>query len=165
MRFSVFARRSLTIAAATLLLGVSTARAADFSFVGAFTRDDNVALFSFAVADGPISVVTVRTSSYASGGFDPILSLFRGDGLLLADNDDVNLGIPASIVPADPATGQRSDSFLEMDLEPGVYTLALTQYDNFAAGPNLSNGFLRSGQGTSRVARSSSWFSSPAAHS
>ncbi len=148
MRF-LFARRSLVFAAAAALISVacsSTARAADFSFSGAFTSDDNVALFSFAVADGPVSLVTVRTSSYATGGFDPVLSVFRGNGLLLADNDDVNLGIPASVVPADPTTGQRSDSFLEIDLVPGVYTLALTQYDNFAAGPNLSNGFLRAGQ-------------------
>ena len=145
----LFARRSLTIAVAATVIGFSAltaARAADVSFTGAFTSDDNVALFSFAVTNGPVSLVTVRTSSYATGGFDPILSVFRGDGLLLADNDDVNLGIPTSVVPADPTTGQRSDSFLEIDLEPGVYTLALTQYDNFATGPNLSNGFLRAGQ-------------------
>lgn len=139
---------SVAAAVAVVLAPVAAVRAADFSFTGAFTRDDDMALFGFSVAAGPVSLVTLRTSSYATGGFDPVLSLFRAsDGLLLADNDDVNAAIPTGTVPADPTTGLRSDSFLEIDLEPGAYLLALTQYDNLAAGPNLANGFARAGTG------------------
>jgi hypothetical protein len=79
--------RSKVLAALAAMVLVSTpAAAADFSFTGNFTQDDNVQLFNFVV--GAPSSVTLRTWSYAGGtnaagttiargGFDPILALFR----------------------------------------------------------------------------------------
>jgi hypothetical protein len=49
-------------------------------------------------------------------------------------------------VPVDSATGLGSDAAFSLALGGGTYTLALTQYDNFALG-DLSAGFSRAGSG------------------
>ena len=126
------------------------ALAIDFSFSGNFSSDDDLELFDFSV-DVP-SNVTLVTKSYAggtlsdgtvvpAGGFDPVLSLFDSSGLLIEENDDPlspNVGI-------DPVTGEAFDAFLELALIEGDYTVAVTQFDNFANGPNLSDGFELTG--------------------
>ncbi len=137
--------------AAAIFIGPS-AFATDFSFQGTFDQDDNVQLFNFAV--GSSSTVTLRSLSYAggtnakgdlidAGGFDPILALFDGTGAFIDQNDDDETGT----VPTDPATGLAYDVFLQEILSPGNYTVAIMQYNNFAVGPLLGNGFSRSGQG------------------
>lgn len=127
--------------------GVS-AIAADFSYTGNFAGDDDVQLFNFTV--GATSTVTLVTHSYAggtmadgtvipAGGFDPILALFDGAGELIDQNDD------GAGVPVDPVSGNAWDTLLVAALNPGNYTVAVTQYDNYAIGPNLSDGFNGSG--------------------
>ena len=124
------------------------AMADDFSFTGNLSDDEDVQLFGFTV--GETSTVTMRTYSYAggvmadglnisAGGFDPILALFDGDEVLIDQNDD------GSGVPADPVTGAAYDTLLEVELDPGNYTVAVSQYSNFAVGPTLSDGFDGSG--------------------
>ncbi|PWR03006.1 hypothetical protein DKT77_08685 [Meridianimarinicoccus roseus] len=138
--------------ACVLLLGLTaqSAAAVDFSFIGALTSDNDVALFDFTV--GATSNVTLRTYSYAggtmadgtviaAGGFDPILALFDGSGVLIDQNDD------GSSVPPGPVTGVGFDTLLETTLAAGSYTVSVMQYDNFANGPKLADGFRRDGQG------------------
>jgi hypothetical protein len=138
---------SVLLAATLQLLG-SAASATSFSFSGVFLGDDGVQLFSIT-ADG-VSNVTIRTYGYAggvqadsnivsSGGFDPMLYVFDSSGAILAFNDD---GIG---VPADPDTGATFDAMLSQVLPAGSYTVALIQFNNFAVGPNLSNGFVETG--------------------
>lgn len=133
-----------------MVSGISVAHADNFSFTGSFTQDDNVQLFNFTV--GALSTVTLRTVSYAGGtnsagtvilrgGFDPILALFNATtGALIGQNDD-GAGVPTDI------TGVAYDTLLTTSLAAGNYTVAVMQFDNFANGPNLSNGFVRQGQG------------------
>ncbi|NEQ51326.1 MAG: PEP-CTERM sorting domain-containing protein [Leptolyngbya sp. SIO3F4] len=135
-------------------LGISgTANAADFSLRGTFAQDADVHLFDFSVATD--SKVTLRTYSYAggtqadgtvidAGGFDPVLTLFDGDGNKLFFNDDDTTDTVAN----DPSTGKAYDSLLEADLVVGNYTLALTQYGNFSLGSTLTDGFNRTGNFT-----------------
>jgi PEP-CTERM motif len=134
-----------------VLLGASLASADNFSFQGTFTADDNVQLFNFTV--GTSSTVTLQTWSYAGGvdaagvtiprgGFDPILALFDSTGAEINQNDD-----GGSNVPADSVTGEHYDTYLQSTLAPGTYTVSVMEYDNFAVGPNLSDGFTRTGQG------------------
>ncbi len=124
----------------------------DYSFTGNFTQDDDVQLFSFTV--GSTSTITLRTLSYAggtnadgslisAGGFDPILSLFDSSGLQIYENDD---GGPPD-VGIDLVVFLAFDTFLQVELTPGIYTAAISQYDNFANGPTLGDGFSRDGQG------------------
>ena len=140
---------AVVIAASLLISG--PANADNFSFTGTFVDDNDVQLFNFSVA-AP-SNVTLRTWSYAGGtnaagnsiaqgGFDPILALFDSAGNFIAQNDDGGCGIVAN----DSATNQCWDTFLQAALAAGSYAVTVMQYDNFAIGPNLSNGFDRDGQ-------------------
>jgi hypothetical protein len=136
------------VAAAMLLLG-TPAKAVDFSFTGTFTQDDDVQLFNFTV--GATSTVTLRSWSYAGGtnaagtviargGFDPILALFDSAGNFIGDNDD------GSSVPTDLLSNTAFDVLLTLDLAPGNYTVAISQFNN-RAGAHLSDAFSRQGQG------------------
>ena len=139
----------LSLVTTTTALSASV-RAADFSFQGTFSADDEVQLFDFTV--GTTSDVTLKTLSYAggiqadgtdisAGSFDPILALFDGAGNFIADNDD---GIFPD-VGIDPVTGAEFDTFLQSTLVPGSYTVAISQFDNFfngGFGDNISLGFF-----------------------
>jgi hypothetical protein len=80
--------------------------------------------------------VDVSTTSYATGGFSPILSIFDSTGLLVnyASGWDSN-----------------SDAGLWWISDAGArYTIALTEYDNFPngiGGGYLSDGFSHAGNG------------------
>lgn len=128
------------------------ASAADFSLRGTFDQDDDVQLFDFSV--NKTSAVTFRTYSYAGGtqadgtvitggGFDPVLTLFDGNGQFLAFNDDDTSGTVAE----DTQTGQGYDSLLNLILAAGNYTVALTQFGNFTNSANLADGFSQEGNG------------------
>ena len=141
----------MAAAAAALALYSTSAQALDVSFTGSLAADDSVQLFNFSV--GAPSSVTLRTYSYAggvqangnvvsAGGFDPILALFDGAGNFIDQNDD------GSGVPIDPSTGNAFDTLLTTSpLAAGNYTVAVMEYDNFANGPTLADGFTRDGQG------------------
>lgn len=124
---------------AALAMASTAAVANDASFTGSFTGDNDVQLFHFSLS-AP-GFVTVRTLSFsggvnasgetiASGGFDPILSLFDGAGNFISYSDDSFFTL---------------DSYLENFLDAGSYTAALTQFANFPAGANLSDGFSGTG--------------------
>jgi hypothetical protein len=134
-------------AVSALVLSTGVASAADFSFTGSFDADDDVQYFDFVV--GSTSDVQLMSLSYAggvnsagqtisAGGFDPILTLFNKDtGAFIADNDDGN--VPD--VNEDVASGNTFDTFLEVTLNAGNYTVAISQFDNRRVGL-LFEGFL-----------------------
>lgn len=135
-----------------LTLAAFSAQAANLTFSGNFTHDDDVQLLNFSL--GTDSIVTLRTWSYAGGintagntvargGFDPVISLFTSVGNVIGQNDDGYCGS----VAADAVSGQCWDAFLQISLTSGSYTVAVTQADNYAVGPTLSDGFTESGQG------------------
>lgn len=145
---------SSAVLACALGLGFSlnaSAVPANFSFTGSFTADDNIQLFGFTT-DGSS---TVRLISYSygggtqsngnvvsAGGFDPILALFDSTGGLVGQNDDSGSGCGSGVVSADPSTGEEFDTCIDLPLAAGNYTVAVMQYDNFAIGPNFSDGFF-----------------------
>ena len=142
------------VAAAGLLAG--TANAANLSFTGTFSKDDDVQLFNFTVTT--TSLVTLVSLSYAGGvnsagttiaegGFDPILTLFDATGTFIERNDDGSDGETAGAcpVPASSVTLAEFDTCFQQTLDPGNYIVAVQQFDNFALG-NLSDGFAYTGQ-------------------
>ncbi len=140
------------IALAVMSIAMAGANAATFSFTGNFANDNDVQQFNFTV--GAPSTVSLRSWSYAGGtnaagqtiargGFDPILSVFTSTGTLLYQQDDAGCGL----VAADAVTGSCWDTFFTTGLEAGNYIATVQQYDNFAVGPLLSNGFNFSGAG------------------
>ncbi|NRF70314.1 PEP-CTERM sorting domain-containing protein [Aquincola sp. S2] len=151
------------LAAAAVAAGSVSAWAANVSFTGNLAGDNDVQTFSFTLAT--TADVTLRTWSYAgginaagdtiaAGGFDPIVSLFLGNGIgaiLLTSNDD------DPSVATDPATGSALDALLAVTgLPSGTYTVALSQFANFAIGPTLGDGFLGAGN-TGFDGRSAAW--------
>ncbi len=154
---------SAAVVGAVVAAFVAPAQAAPVSFTGNFAGDNDVALFSFTLGSG--ADVTLRTWSYAggtnaagsliaAGGFDPVVSLFFGAGgsAILIGADDNGLG-----VAVDPATGEARDSLLHVPaLVAGTYTVALSQFANFANGPTLADGFLGAGE-PSFGGRSNAW--------
>jgi hypothetical protein len=119
---------------------------------GAFAEDDDAQLFSFET-DGE-TPVTLRTWSYAAGGFDPLLTLFDAWGQIVAQvqpkgylNDDADDGGACSKAPADPANGLCLDALYEGKLPKGKFWLALTQSYNVSNSSRITDGYTRDGQG------------------
>jgi hypothetical protein len=133
---------ALTLAAS---VAVSTpAQAADFDFSGTFENDNDVLLFDFEVDVD--STVTVFSSSWVNGGFDPILSLFDSAGNLIQQQDDgLNIGSTSSNGVS--YNHGLWDTYFSSFLTPGSYRVGITQYDNFANGPTLADGFTYDGDG------------------
>jgi hypothetical protein len=114
-----------------ILLCGSSVFASTMSFTGVFSADDNVVLFQYSVPT--TDIVTIATTSYATGGFSPILSLFDNTGTLVFTNDGYS---------------NNSDALITWNSIAGeTYTVALTEYDNFPFGPTLADGFQEQGNG------------------
>jgi uncharacterized protein (TIGR03382 family) len=145
--------------------GGSQAALLNFSFSGTFSQDDDVQLFNFT-ADGASTAYLVSYAYgggtqadgtvWSQGGFDTILALFDATGNLVTQNDDGSgscFSGAEALVPgidagnSDTNTGALYDTCLSSVLAAGMYTVAVSQYDNFPNGPTLSDGFVRDGQG------------------
>ena len=120
----------------------TTSHAADFDFSGTFTYDNDVVLLDFTV--GVDSTITIFSSSWDDGGFDPILAIWDGsDDLVYEQDDGYNTGSTMSNgVWYDHGTW---DSYYDVWLSAGDYTASIAQYSNFANGSNLSSGFSYDG--------------------
>lgn len=139
------------VAAFFCAIGSAGAVPVGFSFSGSFAGDDDVQLFTFTT-DGSVPIA-IRTFGFAGGiqadgtivvpgGFDPIISLFTAAGDHIGVNDDGSADPFSCLGNTDPATGFTSDSCLVTTLVAGDYIVALTQWNNFALGPTLTDGFL-----------------------
>jgi hypothetical protein len=130
--------------------------AADFSFAGKLMDDEAIQFFQFQL--NTQKSVVLQTLSFAGGvnqagnviandGFAPILSLFDGSGsLVAADSGGVAPG-GCGARNIDAQTGFCWDAYLNPNLNAGHYLLALTETDNSANGPFLTNGFHEQGNG------------------
>jgi WD40 repeat protein len=129
---------------ALLLCSSQAASAANFSYTGSFSNDSDVQYFNFSLTSNS-TTFTINTLSLngglnlagdliAASGFNPYLSIWdknTGDWIF----DTSNKAISAEAVITN--TGLNSFG----TLLAGNYILALSQYDNIAAGSNLSEGF------------------------
>ncbi len=97
-----------------ILLSSFGVNAANFSFTGNLDHDDDFRTFSFTVDS--TSDVTIRTSSYAAGGFDPLLVLFDSTGTWISMNDDIS------------TDDGLYDSLITWNLDAGNYIVALAQF-------------------------------------
>ena len=52
-----------------------------------------------------------------------------------------------AVVAADSVSGECWDTYLGASLGTGTYRVAVMEFNNFANGPNLSDGFLHDGGG------------------
>lgn len=123
---------------ALLLFSSQPVSAANFSYTGSFSTDSDVQFFDFSITSDSTSVIINTLSlngglnlagdQIAAGGFNSYLSLWdqsSGAWVFNTPND-----IPGEAVISSIGT-----------LLAGNYILALSQFDNVAAGTNLSDGF------------------------
>lgn len=126
------------------LLSANSALAApmDFDFSGTFTNDNDVVLLDFSVATD--SEITIFSSSWLEGdsglGFDPILAIWDSSGNLIEEQDD------GGLIGSEESNGVSYDygewdSYFTTFLEAGDYQASIVQYDNFAVGATLAEGF------------------------
>jgi hypothetical protein len=94
------------------------------------------------------SNLTAFTTSYASGGFQPNLTLYNPDGTYEASQ----WATPPPTATADSSTGQKLDGYLTaMSVSSETYTLTVTdwQLQQSITATNLSDGFtFNLGNGT-----------------
>ena len=147
-------RLTFAVALFTLLPLVPTS-AAPFSPItqsGVFATDEEHGLVAFSLASD--QTLYFYTTSYAgglnadgstaaSGGFDPIVTLFDSTNTYVAFNDDdtVNYNRPKN------GTGSSLDAYLAQNLTAGNYTLVVTQFYSFAnVGSNINDPFSEDGR-------------------
>ncbi len=138
-------RKTRILAAALLgmLLTVAPAFALDFDFSGDFVYHNDVLTVNFYGTAG--DVVTLFSSSWDDGGFDPMLSLFDSAGTLLTWQDD-GYNVGSTLSNGISYTHGRWDSYYSWELPTSaVYTVALTTYYNYPLG-NLAAGFTYDAQ-------------------
>jgi hypothetical protein len=105
---------------------------------GTLPNQDTVLEESFTLANA--GSFKASTISYASGGFQPNLTLFDSSGTAIASQ----WATPPPGAAADPVTGLKLDSFLSADdLMPGSYVLAVTDWalSQSETATSLSDGF------------------------
>jgi len=119
------------------LIVAGPASALDFDFSGTITSHNDVLLFSFTTT---ATTVTLFSSSWDDGGFDPILGLWDSAGNLIQVQDDGhNSGSTLSNgVLYDHGSW---DSYYSQLLPAGSYTISLSTYANFPLSSLLSGGF------------------------
>jgi hypothetical protein len=136
---------------ALLFVGASPGLAGTvFNFANTFPTDDFVQMFHYTVQN--TAPVEIFTTSFATGGFAPVLSVFDNLGNLVSynvgsqTNDCVNNA-------QDPATGACWDArlagpLLAINSVAGTqYLITLTEDDNLPWGPTLADGFFEQGNG------------------
>jgi len=125
------------------LLTMGQANASTVTYSGTLAADDQVQSYTYNLAQA--STVIFSTSSYATGGFVPVLSLFDAAGVVVgSDGGDATC---YAGMGADATTKMCDDAYLKETLAAGSYILAVTEFFNVPVGPNLSDGFLMQGQG------------------
>ena len=87
------------------------------------------------------SDVTVFSSSWDDGGFDPILALWNSTGQYIFEQDDGYI-IGSTMSNGVSYTHGSWDSYYTVNLLPGDYIVTIGQYDNFHNGNNISAGFI-----------------------
>jgi hypothetical protein len=93
--------------------------------LGSFEFDNDVALFQFTLLEQ--FTFSAATTSYAAGGFDPLLTLYGPDGAQVTAPPD---GEVVFNDDRDFAAGDFDAQLPTLLLGPGLYTLALAQVFN-----------------------------------
>jgi len=129
-----------TLFAGLLALGATTANAdlQDYDFAGTFGQDNDIVTLSFTI-DNP-GTVTIFSSSWDDGGFDPIIAIWNAMGGLVNQQDDGH-NVGSTLSNGVSYAHGNWDTYYSVALNAGTYFLTVAQFDNFALGSNLADGF------------------------
>ncbi len=122
------------------LLCTTALAGSDYDFSGNFVYDNDIVRINFALYGE--SDVTIFSSSWIDGGFDPVLTIWDASGnFITQQNDGHYVGSTMSNgVSYDHGTW---DTHWTEHLTAGDYIATITQYSNFASGTTLAEGFGR----------------------
>lgn len=110
----------------------------DYTYRGDFTYHNDVLYVNFSmVADGNI---TLFSSSWVRGGFDPILVLWDAAGRKIYEQDDGYIVGTTMVDGVEYAHGNW-DSYFEQELTAGDYIVTIVTYENRAKSDILADGF------------------------
>jgi len=138
---SVLLRAWLAAAFAPLLA------ASTFSFTGTLADGSQVQYFSFTTSQETV----IYTLSYGGGtnaagtiippgGFDPLLTLYDADGNQIGSFEDSAAAGGGCLGSINPGPNGCLDAYFDTSLNPGTYTLALSQFTTTPNG-SLADGF------------------------
>lgn len=125
---------SLLLALSAVLMLCGSGYATDYDFSGHLQYHNDILQYTFTT-DGT-SPVTLFTSSWVAGNFDPMLGLWKSDGSMVSFQDDGR---------AEGTINGYSyglwDSYLITSLSAGTYIATISTFYNIPNGTNLSDGF------------------------
>ncbi|ADW18838.1 protein of unknown function DUF1555 [Desulfobulbus propionicus DSM 2032] len=128
----------LAMACATMVSWAGSASADDYDFSGTMMYHNSVLTYSFTTDTD--TTVTLFSSSWDDGGFDPMLGLWDSDGDLIYFQDDGhNTG--STVSNGSAYDHGEWDSYYDAAVSAGTYFVTITTYANFNMGPHLSDGF------------------------
>jgi hypothetical protein len=132
------------VAGALLLLGASrAASAATTNLTGMFSADNDIAWVDFSLTKD--TLFSASTTSFGTGGFAPVLSLFLMDAskslLGVVSGSSNSCGAPGA---GAPSGGLCWDAFFSTDIGAGNYRLVISQDGNTPNGASLADGFSES---------------------
>jgi hypothetical protein len=130
------------ICAVGVLLLSAQVYALDFDFNGTFGKDNDIVQLNFSV--GAASTVTIFSSSWGAGGFDPILAIWNSAGNWVAEQDDGH-NVGSTLSNGVSYSHGDWDSYYGVALGAGNYVATIGQYNNFANSLYLSDGFVHDG--------------------
>ncbi len=128
--------RKLLPLALALLLAAAGHRANAATITGAFNTDDQVNFYTTTITSA--QTLSFNTTSYAAGGFVPVLTLFSAAGA------PITFSTTGGAV--DPVTHLSNDAFLSDAATAGTYLLALSEFPNTATN-TATDPFQFAGQG------------------
>lgn len=131
MRFHI---NSLLLALSAVLMFCGSGYATDYDFSGHLKYHNDILQYTFTT-DGS-SPVTLFTSSWVAGNFDPMMGLWKSDGSQVVFQDDG--GMSGSV---NGYSYGKWDSYLTTSLTAGTYIVTISTFYNIPNGTNLSNGF------------------------
>ncbi len=115
---------------------------ADYDFSGAFNYDNDVLQFNFTV--NTAGNVTIFSSSWDDGGFDPILAMWDAAGNYIAEQDDGH-NVGSTLSNGVSYDHGDWDTYFTQYLTAGDYIATVAQYSNFRNGGTLAAGFVHDG--------------------
>lgn len=125
---------SLLLALSAVLMLCGNGYALDYDFSGHLQYHNDILQYTFTT-DGS-NPVTLFTSSWDNGNFDPMMGLWNSDGSLVKFQDDG--GTDGS---KNGFSYGKWDSYLTMSLTTGTYIVTISTYYNSPITSNLSGGF------------------------
>ena len=119
--------------------GVAKAELINYTYSGNLAYHNDVLFFNIAM-DEPGSV-TMFSSSWVRGGFDPIIAIWDSSGNKIYQQDDGNNIGTTWVNGIEYAHGSWDSYFTTDPLAVGLYRISIAVFANFAVSDSLADGF------------------------